>query len=449
MALQRFAKSPSILSGDAENRAGKPVFLRKILDKFVMVVLAVSVLAGVGIYGTDFVRKWRVRGAMPITTEPMYVFRVLDPDGKPVVGARVASGIAGIGQGREYYWWGRGERLQIVTDDDGYARVPASLLAMSFNETGTPPPLYVCHESRELVAIVSLKNQPLDKPFDIDVVPGCRVSVVTRAGAFNFRGTRDMNGGVYVKWGLQPASPILQGGYSAQGLLPPGPYVIDTFSSFTAGSTQSFDVAIGQKQMAVRVEGDDEANTRLAGQVVPALEDIRAWSTTPTTLEELRGYVVILHFWSVTDDNAATTLQSLARLQRRFYSSGVRVVTIHDSTLDDGRALDTMLRRLSENVFEGLPVPFTVGLDTDDVFELEDGVKAYGRNIAAYGGLQTLLVDRKGVVLRKLDLAQPQTAGAYVYSALTGETNTDAAGGTGIGGQLPPPERLGFPRRRE
>ena len=398
-----------------------------------MFVLALAVLVGVGIYGSDFVRKWRVRGAIPIASDPMFVFRVIGPDGKPVVGAHVASGVAGSGSGREYYWWGRGDRLQIVTDDEGYARIPVTLLAPSVSESNAVAPVYVCQEERGLVAIVALKNRSLDTPFDVDAVQGCHVSVVARGGYINFRGARELTGGVYVKWGLHPGSPIMQGTYQAQGLLPPGPYVIDAFSSFTAGSTQSFDVAIGQKKLVVRVEGDDEVNTRLAGQIAPTLEDIRVWSQSPMALEDLRGNVVILHFWNSANTSAVAQLQELVRLGRRFDSAGLRVVAIHDHTLKDAAALDTILHEITERSFDGQALPFSVGLDTDDVFELEDGVKAYGRNVAAYGGLQTLLIDRRGTILRRLDLLQSQATGSYVYSAITGEASSDRINGIGMG----------------
>lgn len=85
---------------------------------------------------------------------------------------------------------------------------------------------------------------------------------------------------------------------------------------------------------------DAESNLQ-PGEAAPEFAHITAWlNGPPTSLQALRGQVVLLDFWTFGCVNCVRTLPMLARLHARFAAEGLVVVGVHTPEFAHERSLD-------------------------------------------------------------------------------------------------------------
>lgn len=69
----------------------------------------------------------------------------------------------------------------------------------------------------------------------------------------------------------------------------------------------------------------------------PELLDIEGWlNTDVSSLEELRGDVVAVQFWTFGCSNCKATLPHMQELYQRYHDQGFEIVGIHAPEFDDG-----------------------------------------------------------------------------------------------------------------
>ena len=89
------------------------------------------------------------------------------------------------------------------------------------------------------------------------------------------------------------------------------------------------------------------------GCVAPELSDVSAWiNSQPLTLHQLRGKVVLVHFWAFGCINCIRNLPHYDSWHEKFAKSGLTIVGIHTPETESERSLDNLKRQVSERKIE-------------------------------------------------------------------------------------------------
>jgi len=120
----------------------------------------------------------------------------------------------------------------------------------------------------------------------------------------------------------------------------------------------------------------------LIGQKPPKL-DIAEWvKGEATTLEVLKGKVVLLNFWGLWCSSCCKKFPEIVRLDKKYRRDGLVIIAIHDCSLDKG----TLLER-GQRAVDLSDVGFRVGIDSPT--SEYSGTQVYeagkGKTIGAYG----------------------------------------------------------------
>ena len=121
------------------------------------------------------------------------------------------------------------------------------------------------------------------------------------------------------------------------------------------------------------------------GVIAPELRGVTAWiNTPPLSLQELRGKVVVVHFWAFGCINCIRNLPHYQSWQEKFSKSGVTIIGIQTPETDAERSLDNLKRQVLERKIE-----YPVAFDSES-----KNWKAWGNDVwpAVY------LIDKKGQV---------------------------------------------------
>lgn len=117
---------------------------------------------------------------------------------------------------------------------------------------------------------------------------------------------------------------------------------------------------------------------RLIGKTAPKLH-VRRWvKGKPTTLEELRGKVVVLEFWGLWCLPCGEKLTELAKLHKKYSRDGLVIMGIHDSSGDE-----QALTRSTDKNFVLSKVPFNIAIDAPPA-DRPRGAVSKGKTIDAY-----------------------------------------------------------------
>jgi thiol-disulfide isomerase/thioredoxin len=99
----------------------------------------------------------------------------------------------------------------------------------------------------------------------------------------------------------------------------------------------------------------------------------------PTTLEQLKGKVVLLDFWGLWCRPCREMFGELALLQKKYSRDGLVIIAIHDSSADKKAFTNTSRRDLDLS-----EIPFTIAVDSPPPDPCGPGV-GKGRTIDLYG----------------------------------------------------------------
>ena len=121
------------------------------------------------------------------------------------------------------------------------------------------------------------------------------------------------------------------------------------------------------------------------GCVAPELRGVTAWiNSEPITLKQLRGKVVIVHFWAFGCINCIRNLPHYQGWQEKFAKSGVTIIGIQTPETDSERKLDLLRRNVIERTIQ-----YPVIMDG-----ASENWKAWGNNMWP----SVYLIDKQGRV---------------------------------------------------
>lgn len=121
------------------------------------------------------------------------------------------------------------------------------------------------------------------------------------------------------------------------------------------------------------------------GCIAPELRDVTAWiNSKPLTLKELRGKVVVVHFWAFGCINCIRNLPHYQGWQQKFANDGVVIIGIQTPETESERKLENLQRNVIERQIE-YPVVFDGA---------SENWKAWGNNMWP----SVYLIDKQGRV---------------------------------------------------
>lgn len=102
----------------------------------------------------------------------------------------------------------------------------------------------------------------------------------------------------------------------------------------------------------------DLSRVTVVGCVAPELRDVSAWiNSQPTTLRELRGKVVVVHFWAFGCINCIRNLPHYQGWHEKYADSGLTIIGIQTPETAAERSLDNLKSQVVERKIE-YPVVF-------------------------------------------------------------------------------------------
>jgi thiol-disulfide isomerase/thioredoxin len=335
--------------------------------------------------------------------EPLHrlTVRVLDVEGKPLAGAHV---------GIDSHFWSKNlkreaadadgfmYRLHCVSDAKGLARMESA--ADDFRQI--PRGFYVVarHDGRHLMAIVQV-DLSASKPFDVRLVPECRVTGKLACAEFAKRSRKLDWTNVYLSLGKKRLMwCVSEDEGEFHFFLPPGTYKLDAYGTYLKNTYQTITVPAGKRELAVNMAVPATRFALLQGRPAPELSHVVAWKNCPPLkLSDLKGKCVLVDFWGYWCNPCVHEMPWLFRLHDRFAQEGLVVIGIHVDESKTGPwvesvpKLDEKLVTIRKDLWNGRDIPFPVALVRHE--RPCPVVEGYGIN----GYPTCLLIDRRGNIV--------------------------------------------------
>jgi peroxiredoxin len=122
----------------------------------------------------------------------------------------------------------------------------------------------------------------------------------------------------------------------------------------------------------------------------PELQGIEEWiNSKPVQLQDLRGRVVVVHFWTFGCINCIHNYTSYSAWHKDFADKGVTIIGVHTPETDGEKKLDAVRKKVKSN-----KMTYPIAADTD------------GKTWAAWGNRwwpSIYLIDKKGNVRYRWD----------------------------------------------
>jgi thiol-disulfide isomerase/thioredoxin len=333
--------------------------------------------------------------------------RALDPDGKPVSGAKVGDyafweqdvdlpEMHGLGDPRE-------DIEPQVTDANGACTIDAATVA-KFQDG--PHAVYAIAAERELVGLADLSKPDTSGVIEIAMVPWCMLKVSMDSTELARIGQPFELGKGYIYW--QKARPFFGRSTKEQlrFLLPSGKYELNAYGSkLVLDSDVEVEIAPGQRSKAIDVDLPVSRLAYLIGHPAPELDHVARWKySKPAQLTDLRGKIVLLEFWGTWCGPCVASMPKLIGLYHEFHDRGLEVIAVHTASKATEEEMDERLTTTAKKYWGGAELPFPVAIDGGA--DRSDPVKAYGATTAEYGISSwptAILINRQGNVVGDFD----------------------------------------------
>jgi thiol-disulfide isomerase/thioredoxin len=360
-----------------------------------------------------------------------YITLVLkDSEGKTVVGANV--GTKATEKEGTIFWDIGSENYSLVSDDRGRVYIDTNRIFPPSRSNDYKVAIYALHEEGQLAGLAEISKADKGREINVRMVKACKVS-----GFVDSSEIREIGHKIRYKYAVvysiaEQNDEFLEYYYTQhrydkerfEFLLPTGNYIIrygldgDTPGVRAQQFKQSIEVGTDRKGLDLGII--DLKATKLAkliGKPAPELEDVREWKNGgPVKLSELRGKVVLLHFWIYSCDKGYSQMHNLINLYERVQKNNldVEIIVIHDGRFDtiaqmeEAFNADSDLVKVREEKWDGKWLPFRIALDSNEP-SLHLGGKTYLRginwanyNIETYP--ITFLIDRKGILVGEFSI---------------------------------------------
>jgi len=361
-----------------------------------LVLCCSEVLVGIS-YGLDFGVDETA------AAEKRLVLRVIGPDGRPVAGAKVGTGlnIFEDSQGhppQTIMMWLRGQRRSWPFVSDSEGQIVLSGDDAEFRH------FYAQYAPRGLVAYRRLQEGSASGRVIVRMEPACHVH-----GQLTSTGFADLGYPLTktVAFLYDSRERLVMYFVSERGryefLLPGGRYELECVGEGPAGIETErvrMNLDIERGQPALDLGSIDLQATRLAelfDKRAPELNNIVRWKgEKPSRLGLLQGNVVVLVFWGGWSRPCLQTMPQLIDLHDLYADKGLTIIAIHDNSVLSIPELEAEVDEARRLYWGRRDLPFPVGLDNGP-----------GRGLAheAYGVDEwptTIVIDRHGNVAGKL-----------------------------------------------
>lgn len=188
--------------------------------------------------------------------------------------------------------------------------------------------------------------------------------------------------------------------------LPPGDYVLDVIGgSYYGRKSTKFTVPANQSEYRVPpVVLPPTGLQAWIGKPAPELTDVVAWKGQPVKLADLKGKVVLLHFWGYWCGGCIQDMPVLMELHDTFKDKGLVIVGIHldgEGEIDSAKALDEKLALYKKDLWKGKDIPFPVALTSGKRASEDEnaGRGPLAQKFGIRGYPHTLIIDRDGKIV--------------------------------------------------
>jgi thiol-disulfide isomerase/thioredoxin len=290
------------------------------------------------------------------------------------------------------------------SDANGQLVFPeASVFDIRRDDSRNKAQLFVLHEERRLGAIIDLTPADMAEPVEVTLEPLCFVRGKVDCPEMEAEGHVMKKITAWVDPPTPGTEPVAMSESDKQRfgmLLPAGTYELQMGAIATDGATysrltQEVTVEKGQEQLDLgTLHFESSRLSQLLGKPAPELSGIIEWRNgSPLTMEQLRGKVVVLDFWSYACSICIAHMPELFAVQKKYKNNDdLVIIAVHSgiaNTLDEAFEKCEKMRR---KIWRGEDFPFRVALDTNDGFMKALGIR----------GVPTLLVvDRDGNLARR------------------------------------------------
>jgi len=118
----------------------------------------------------------------------------------------------------------------------------------------------------------------------------------------------------------------------------------------------------------------------LINKQAPELEVTEWVKGNATTLEKLKGKIVLLYFWAAANTTSTENFPALIRFHRKYARDGLVIIAIHDSSLDK----ETMIEQSGKTINLS-DIGFKMAIDSPVTESSETEYQGKGKTIASYG----------------------------------------------------------------
>ncbi|UCD49108.1 MAG: TlpA family protein disulfide reductase [Phycisphaerales bacterium] len=334
--------------------------------------------------------------------ERQLVLRVVGPNGRPVVGAQVGTGlnIFEDSQGhppQTITMWLRGQKRLWPFRSDAEGQVVLTGEDTEFRH------FYAQYLPAGWVGYRRLLEGSSSGRVVLRVEPACHVHGQLTSTGLDRLGCPVAKTVAFL---YDSRDRLLMYFVSEQGryefLLPGGRYELECVGEGPAGIETErvrVNLDIEKGQPALDVGAIDLAATRLAelfGEQAPDLAAIDHWrGQKPARLSRLQGNVVVLVFWGGWSRPCLQTMPQLIELHDLYAEQGVVIIGIHDNSVKTVPELEAELTEARQLYWGRRDVPFAVGIDSGP------GRGAVHEDYGVDQWPTTIVIDRAGHVAGK------------------------------------------------